>query len=729
MNVFHSIPMDLRSIQLTFHPLDQITPGGHLQQERKDAAEMIFAGFTEVSDAPDPILSCPFADQQNRESEDCSGVFSSAVESVLSGGGCGSSASELHALASVAAARDSQGYLHRYIRAKLFDFADSIPGDMAPIRDAREIGDFWARAKAKVNFVTAAFSPLCLSSKGLRDFEVLFEERLASNWREHSDTFEALASVILAAYRECRETGNMDGVAGAFRFARESGVFYDIFVGMFTRSVVEYLEPIMNEWFEGKLSVYLQKAKEIDQKEQELAKPFIGSSAVKDLAVAINDLVFSSKLEQICKGLKILIDECDVESVDLCAKYARATDHIKEFTRELSFEIELVTENCFKLEHPIKEVMRVHDAVTKFCAKSFSTQHSRTLRMAFDKGLNTSTIAAKMLAEEIHQRFITEKNMPKEEFDRFISLFRVLNEKDVFEANHHMLMCRRILMMKNHIVQSDELFLDELREQCGPDYTQRLDAIFKDLQDSTEATQDFRKKHAGLMPFTALVIRQEAWPRIETTGKDSVPPPHIASMLHDFTMFYLTRNKKRKVEWNMAFTRVKLSVRNVPRVSEIRCNGLYGLVFLEFNTPGAVSLTTLEKRLGLPKDQIEALMKVLKSRQFGKLVTYMHSCYRLNMENTATSELLSLPFTFPSLPKLEDTSKSAIQQSRAAQVEAAVMLIMKKERSMEKGELKAKVKDLLTFRLEDELYENRLVHLEKISLLKLDPSGHVHYLP
>ena len=130
----------------------------------------------------------------------------------------------------------------------------------------------------------------------------------------------------------------------------------------------------------------------------------------------------------------------------------------------------------------------------------------------------------------------------------------------------------------------------------------------------------------------------------------------------------------------------------------------------------------------VPKVSVMLAARVVQRFQ-NTPMTNTHSCYRLNMENTATSELLSLPFTFPSLPKLEDTSKSAIQQSRAAQVEAAVMLIMKKERSMEKGELKAKVKDLLTFRLEDELYENRLTHLEKISLLKLDPSGHVHYLP
>jgi hypothetical protein len=48
---------------------------------------------------------------------------------------------------------------------------------------------------------------------------------------------------------------------------------------------------------------------------------------------------------------------------------------------------------------------------------------------------------------------------------------------------------------------------------------------------------------------------------------------------------------------------------------------------------------------------------------------------------------------------------------------------------MEKVDLKKRVKEMLEFRLDGELFEKRLAHLAKNLYLKLDPSGRVHYLP
>jgi hypothetical protein len=60
--------------------------------------------------------------------------------------------------------------------------------------------------------------------------------------------------------------------------------------------------------------------------------------------------------------------------VDLCAKFARATDTIESFTREFSFEIGSVVDSCFKKPNPIFEVMKLHRALTDFCSNSFSPQ-------------------------------------------------------------------------------------------------------------------------------------------------------------------------------------------------------------------------------------------------------------------------------------------------------------------------------------------------------------------
>lgn len=701
-----------------------------LAYESTGPDDPIFAGITKISDVAEPVHSCPFSEEVDLSEANYSEIFSSVIDNVLAGRESDFSATEVYSMASIVSARDCCPSAHKFVCDKLAELADAIPGEMVSLDTATGVGDYWASVMAKVNFITTAFSPLCTGTKGLCDLEQFFRDRMTSDWKNELPTFTQVTNVILDAYGPYRVNGEIESVRGAFKFARESGVFHDVFVKAFTSAVAGYLTPVLDKAFEGKLSEYLALAVDIDAEERKLAEPLVDSYAMNELQVEINNLVFASKLDQICKGLKVFIDECDVKSIDLCAKYARATDKIKEFTRELSFEIELTTESCFKKENPMQDVMKVHEALTKFCAESFSAQHSRILRTAFDKGLNTSpAVAARLLAEAIHSRFIEQREVPKEEFEQFISVFRVLSEKDVFEAYHHMLMCRRILMMKNHIVQSDEVFLAELREQCGPEYTKRFDTMFKDLQDSMETMKAFRREQISSKLFNALVLSNEAWPQLTHTSSQAVWPPEIQDLLQRFSTFYVLRHEKRKLQWHAAFTRVKLQAKNIPNVREIKCNGLYAIILLLFNNLDLVDTVDLERRLDLPKEQVDRLLRVLKSKKFGRLLNYMNHWVSLNHANTVTDGVISLPFTFPSLPKHEDTATSSIQQNRACQVEAAVMLVMKKERSMEKGELKAKVKDLLTFRLEDELYENRLAHLEKITYLKLDPSGHVHYLP
>lgn len=690
----------------------------------------ILTGITEISDASEPIYGCPFTSQGDLADVDYEELFASVIQTVLEGQECDLSAGDVRGMCAVVAARDSCVRSHEFVCRKLLEFADAIPGELAGMGSADALGELWSSIAARVNFVTTAFSPLCMGNRGLCDFERLFRDRMTENWRKDPGMFGRITKVILDAYNGYRESGDIEMVRGAFKFARESGVFHELFVKKFTKAVVRYLTPVLDELFKRKLSEYLASAVELDTRERRLAEPLVDSFAMSALQVAMNNLVFTCKLDHICKGLKVLIDECDVKSVDLCAKYARATDKIKEFTRELSFEIELSTESCFKKEHPMQEVIKVHDAVIKFCSVSFSTQHSRILRTAFEKGLNTSpTVAARLLAEEIHARFVSDEQVSTEELEQFISVFRFLSEKDVFEAYHHMLLCRRVLLMKNHIVHSDEVFLAELREQCGPDYTKRFDTIFKDVQNSMEAVKAFRQEQHPSKFFNALVLSNEAWQKLNHTSIKAVLPPEIESMLTRFSVFYIERNKKRKLQWQPTFTRVKLQVKNVPNVQEIRCNGLYAIILLLFNSLDLVDAVDLETRLDLPKEQVAKLLHILESKKFGHLINYMNNWVSINRQNTVTDGVISLPFPFPTLPKYEDSAQSSIQQNRACQVDAAVMLVMKKERSMEKGDLKSKVKELLTFRLEDELYESRLAHLEKIMYLKLDPSGHVHYLP
>jgi hypothetical protein len=422
-----------------------------------------------------------------------------------------------------------------------------------------------------------------------------------------------------------------------------------------------------------------------------------------------------------------VIEEQDSKSVNLLAELARATDTIAAFTREFSFEFEAVAELSFKKERPIEEIMKLHRAMTEFCSTAFSVAQARLLRTALEKGLNTSPdLAARLLAEQIHAEFIRNRKTESSTFDQLIAVFRMLNAKSVFEAYHHLLLSRRVLMLKRHIVAADETFLAELTAQCGPEYVKRFNTLIDDLHKSVEVLEKFPPPPRSPPRFHALVLSKQAWPTVEPIRVPA--PPGVQHTLAAFTEFYQGQIPKRRLQWSLEFTRVKLLARNTSPPREIRCSGIAAVLLLAFNRSPVMSLAEIAHATGLDPALVEEIAHVLTSKRGGRLLIGLHQKFRVNGD-AALQGPVTVPFAFPTLPKVEDSGKSTIDTNRGSQIDAAAMLVMKQEKSMEKAELKRRIKEIISFRLDEELFEKRMAHLAQILYLKLDPSGRVHYLP
>jgi hypothetical protein len=222
-------------------------------------------------------------------------------------------------------------------------------------------------------------------------------------------------------------------------------------------------------------------------------------------------------------------------------------------------------------------------------------------------------------------------------------------------------------------------------------------------------------------------MSKTAWPTIDPIR--GAVPPSIESTLAAFTDFYRSQIGTRRLQWTLEFSRVRLKVTNLVALKEIRCSGVVAVVLLAFGHATLVSANEITHVTGINTAQVEEVLKLLMSKRNGRILVSLHQRYRLNHDVSAENGCIAIPFQFPTLPKTEDSTKSTIDNNRGSQVDAAAMLVMKHEKSIEKADLKRRIKELIAFRLDDELFEKRLEHLGQILCLKLDPSGRVHYLP
>lgn len=77
--------------------------------------------------------------------------------------------------------------------------------------------------------------------------------------------------------------------------------------------------------------------------------------------------------------------------------------------------------------------------------------------------------------------------------DKTITLFRYLAEKDVFERYYKGHLAKRLLLGRSVSDDAERGMLAKLKIECGYQFTQKLEGMFKDMQVSEDTMQAYRR--------------------------------------------------------------------------------------------------------------------------------------------------------------------------------------------------------------------------------------------
>jgi hypothetical protein len=394
------------------------------------------------------------------------------------------------------------------------------------------------------------------------------------------------------------------------------------------------------------------------------------------------------------------------------------TDSLHNFTRQIAFIFEGLTVDAMNSEEPIREVLRYHKILLAFEKEIFSPSEIKAVTISFEKGLNTDQDkAAKLLAHEIDESFRTHPS-PFDEFllKQFISLFRMIISKDVFKHFHLNLLIQRVILKKNHILILDQNFVSALTDQCGPEYTSSFNSIFDDIATSIKVLKQFQSEKSVPPFFSIIVLSKIVW---ENPEPKIFPHSTITNLNNQFSLFYRNQVGNRILEFNLSLTRASLELALTNGPLQIRCCGLYATLFLFIDTLDPISINSISSTTGIPAPHVEKMIHFLASPNCGRLLSVYGNKIRLNFEANLPEPFLKTPFTFPEIViSKELKTKNNTAHDRGSQFDA-VMKILKQEKSLTKKHLENAVKDVVTF---------RLPRLEVRGFIKIDPSGHIHYL-
>jgi cullin-4 len=279
-----------------------------------------------------------------------------------------------------------------------------------------------------------------------------------------------------------------------------------------------------------------------------------------------------------------------------------------------------------------------------------------------------------------------------------LGLYRFTNDKDVFRTFYHRALAKRLLLERSASDDFEKAMVKRLKEQCDPEFGMG-DHMFTDLALSRDTMKEFLSEKDGGHPshkLSVMVLQQSVWP-FSARKHDVDLPPSMQNQLISYALFYKSRHKSRKLEWDHALGTATLKARFNPGQKEVTVSLYQAVVLLLFNEATEQSfadildhtrMDTLELRRTL-QSLACGNKKVLKKRPVGRDVGDEDVFYFNADFSDPRAKVHINSIQSKETPEENKRTQTSIEGDRKHYLDAAIVRIMKARKELSYEQLKA----------------------------------------
>ncbi|SLM36016.1 Winged helix-turn-helix DNA-binding domain [Lasallia pustulata] len=317
--------------------------------------------------------------------------------------------------------------------------------------------------------------------------------------------------------------------------------------------------------------------------------------------------------------------------------------------------------------------------------------------------------------------------------DKGITLLRYVQDKDMFERYYKKHLSRRLLMKRSISMDAERQMISKMKMEVGNTFTQKIEAMFKDMAVSEDLSSNFKKHVARLgdpdpkrAELDIHVLTSTMWPleAMAPTYYDGegrpmcIFPPQIERVKHGFEKFYLDKHSGRRLTWqaNMGTADIRAyfpESKGKIKTRELNVSTYAMVILLLFNDlpPGeSYTCEELQARTNMPLNELtrnlQSLAVAAKTRILIK--EPMSKDIKLS-DKFFFNESFYSQFTkikigvVTSGNKVEDQderkeTEKKNDESRGGSIEAAIVRIMKQRKELSHQKLITEVIQQLTTR-------------------------------
>ncbi|KAG0574381.1 hypothetical protein KC19_VG259000 [Ceratodon purpureus] len=212
----------------------------------------------------------------------------------------------------------------------------------------------------------------------------------------------------------------------------------------------------------------------------------------------------------------------------------------------------------------VRKVIELHDMYLQYVSECF-VNHSlfhKALKEAFEvfcnKGVAGST-SAELLAtfcDNLLKKGGSEKlsdEAIEDTLEKVVKLLAYISDKDLFAEFYRKKLARRLLFDKSANDDHERSILTKLKQQCGGQFTSKMEGMVTDLTLARENQSNFEEyltestqSNPGI-DLTVTVLTTGFWPSYKSS--DLALPAEMVKCVEVFKEFYQTKTKHRKLTW------------------------------------------------------------------------------------------------------------------------------------------------------------------------------------
>ncbi|GMR32137.1 hypothetical protein PMAYCL1PPCAC_02332, partial [Pristionchus mayeri] len=579
------------------------------------------------------------------------------------------------------------------------------------------------------------------------------------------------------------------------------------FEGPFLKETSEYYKAASQKFLmENCASVYVKKVENCIAEETDRAMRYLDKDTKNKLLQVLEDVLVSQHMQTVVdmenSGLKAMMRDDkidDMRSLYLLLRRVNnglnvmttcMSEYLRSIGEKLVDEVEGVSKEGETVDAAtaaarkdpvrfIQELIDLKDRFDHFLKDAFDNDASfkNKIQSDFEFFFNKNKRSPEFLSLYIDdklkkgQKCLNDNEM-ESMLDRSMVLFRFLSEKDAFEKYYKQHVAKRLLLDKSVSDDAEKQMITKLKTECGCQFTQRLESMFKDKEIWGTLNVNFKdyctNNPVGLqMDVGVRVLTAGIWPT-QSAAPQCVLPDSCQAAFDHFKAYYTGAHNGRKITLNTLLGSADIkaifygatpnsdelsqqeseagpsSRDTAPKRKEehkiLQVNTHTMILLMRFNIRPKFTFEQLKTDTQIPERDLQRCLqslsmgkptqRILSRKGKGKEIEdqdeftvndmFTSKLTRIRIQNIANKSETE--------PERKET-RNKIDEDRKHEVEAAIVRIMKARKNLQHNDLVVEVTEQLQsrFKPDPQLIKMRIESLIEREYIKRSDDNHRIY--